>query len=1119
MRKLIVPLLLLFVFYGRAQSFIVNEIQVANIDMFVDHSFNYGGWIELYNPTDAAISLSQMYVSDDSNDLKKFRFPASIGSIPAKGFKAIWFDHNVYDGTYGGLAALQVNFKLDMDGGRVYFSDAYGNLLFEFTYPAGMSRCSYARKTDGGNDWGWTGNPTPGKTNATSSFAEQRVAAPEIPVESRFFDSSFSFDVPIPDGCELYFTTNGECPTKEKSQHSATGRFIVSTNQVLRFRIYRDGYLPSTVVTRSFIRRNKNYDQAMISVVTNPVNLYDDSLGVYTDGVNGVSGRGVNYKSNRNMDWERPVNFEYITADNKSVINQETQFYISGGWSRHWLPSSFKIKAEKVFDGINSLDYPFFAHKPFNKHKVLLFRNGGNDTWGRMKDACIQQIVQRSGLYVDGQEWRPVHVFLNGVYLAMLNMREPNNKFFGYSNYGIDTDEVDAFELCGTTYTQKAGDKQAFNKLWTYSQKVDNNWENVKSLLDIDEYINYMALMTYLGPSDWLTNNNNCKGFRSRNDGKFHYVLFDLDSAFDYTDMLKRLKNSTQNSQITLFNNLAKNDVFKRRFIDAYCIINGSVFEYERSKAIADEMATVTYNALNIDDGRNAWGSTNDVLNRMNDTTSRNNRINDLKNYFGLENPFNVRLSANIAEAQIKINDEIVPTGKFDGPLFGAVTLSATSPAGYNFVGWEQRVSRTETNFTKGVSWYYYDQGSPDGEEWKTGTNNMKQGKAPLGYAKTGLATTIGYGGNADDKYPTYYFNRSFYMQTQPGKDDKMRLDFTVDDGFVVYVNGREAGRYNMPEGTPTFETYAASYASSNPDSGSLYLDPTLFKQGVNTIAVEVHNNSATSTDIYWDASLTRQYNGGSNTHTTRSITLNSSEGVELEAIFEPLPEECLVAAGSTPVVINEISASNSVFVNDYFKKNDWIELYNTTDQEIDVAGMFLSDNPDNPYKYEITPNDVAESTIIPAHGYLVVWADKLAPLKQLHASFKLGNADGECVILTASDSSWSNRLDYNEHNGDQSVGRFPDGGKCVYVMDKPTISAQNILTSYAAKCYGEDENFDVDDFFAGIESPAIATSKMETIEYFTLGGIRLNAPQHGIIIVRTTDAAGNVTTTRQLFR
>ena len=191
MRKLIVPLLLLFVFYGRAQSFIVNEIQVANIDMFVDHSFNYGGWIELYNPTDAAISLSQMYVSDDSNDLKKFRFPASIGSIPAKGFKAIWFDHNVYDGTYGGLAALQVNFKLDMDGGKVYFSDAYGNLLFEFTYPAGMSRCSYARKTDGGNDWGWTGYPTPGKTNATSSFAEQRVAAPEIPVESIFFDSSF----------------------------------------------------------------------------------------------------------------------------------------------------------------------------------------------------------------------------------------------------------------------------------------------------------------------------------------------------------------------------------------------------------------------------------------------------------------------------------------------------------------------------------------------------------------------------------------------------------------------------------------------------------------------------------------------------------------------------------------------------------------------------------------------------------------------------------------------------------------------------------------------------------------------------------------------------------------
>ena len=56
-----------------AQSVIVNELQAANVDMFVDPSFNYGTWVELYNPTDKLISLSGWYVSDDPNNLTKHK--------------------------------------------------------------------------------------------------------------------------------------------------------------------------------------------------------------------------------------------------------------------------------------------------------------------------------------------------------------------------------------------------------------------------------------------------------------------------------------------------------------------------------------------------------------------------------------------------------------------------------------------------------------------------------------------------------------------------------------------------------------------------------------------------------------------------------------------------------------------------------------------------------------------------------------------------------------------------------------------------------------------------------------------------------------------------------------
>ena len=68
------------------------------------------------------------------------------------------------------------------------------------------------------------------------------------------------------------------------------------------------------------------------------------------------------------------------------------------------------------------------------------------------------------------------------------------------------------------------------------------------------------------------------------------------------------------------------------------------------------------------------------------------------------------------------------------------------------------------------------------------------------------------------------------------------------------------------------------------------------------------------------------------------------------------------------PVRINEVSASNKVFINDSFKKHGWVELYNVTSSEIDVSGMFLSDNLSKPEKYTIP-----EGSVIPANGYLVI--------------------------------------------------------------------------------------------------------------------------------------------------
>ncbi len=1098
--------------YIQAQdALVINEIQVANIDQYIDNSNNYGGWIELYNTTDADIDLRYWYVSDDETNYKKSRFLSSIGTVPAKGYKTIWFDHYTSDGNYGSGAATQVRFKLDADGGKLFFCDKNLQLQCSIEYPSAISRCSYARTVDGGDQWAWSSTPTPGATNSGMTFASMQMESPVISVESGLFTGAFTFNVSVPDDATLVYTINGSTPTLSNGVRTSSRSFKVNGTSVYRFCAFGDGYLPSEVVTRSFIFRDKDYTLPIVSVVTNNANLYDDIIGVYTDGTNGITGRGVTYKSNKNMDWERPVNFDYITTDGKSAVNQEATFYVSGGWSRHWPPTSFKLKAEKRYQGKNSFNYPFFPLKPSLKNKVLLMRNGGNDTGCRLKDALIQRILLTSGLYIDAQDWNPCHVFLNGKYHAVLNMREPNNKFYAYANYGYDTDEVDAFEFSDGSFKLKAGTIAAYNHWGALSSYAENEerYKELLELVDIDEYINYMAAETFIGSGDWYTNNNNIKGFRSTNNGRFHMMVFDVDDGFSNNNMLEKLKTYNSNYPALMFNNMAKNASFKRQFINAYCLMDGSIFTSERTQSIANEMGSIMATPLSLD-GKEPWSTCNDVINRV--YHSRSARMNSLRAYFSLGTGSSVTFNANIPEARILLDGQQVPTNKFDGTLFAPFTLSASAPAGYNFVGWKKGVTSTKTLLSRGSQWRYYDKGSLDGVDWKTGSvSSWSRSAAPLGYGKGDIKTTVSYGDNSNDKYPTCYFRSTVTLFSAPDNSDKFTLNYTADDGFIIYVNGKEAGRYLMPNGEAAFSTYSSTYCQGNPDTGTLTLDAGLFVRGSNDIAVEVHNCSGTSSDIYWDAAITQSQSSGTVVSTTRDITFSTDENCVLTAVFEPVADEYLVAAGSTPVVVNEVSAANSIFVNDYYKRNDWIELYNTTSADIDVEGMYISDNPDKPQKYRIS-GDGEINTVIPAHGYLIIWADKLDPMNQLHANFKLGNEDNASVVLTAADGSWSDHLVYMAHSGEESVGRYPDGGKRIYRMWRPTLKAANTIGTYSEWISGEDVNFDEKAYITGIDQPDETTERRNE-EYFTVDGMKLNAPKRGLNIVRTTAPDGTVTT------
>ena len=112
-----------------------------------------------------------------------------------------------------------------------------------------------------------------------------------------------------------------------------------------------------------------------------------------------------------------------------------------------------------------------------------------------------------------------------------------------------------------------------------------------------------------------------------------------------------------------------------------------------------------------------------------------------------------------------------------------------------------------------GAVWKYLDTGADQGTAWRARSFDdagWKSGAAELGYGDSDEATLVGYGPNSSAKYTTTYFRRAFSV-SDPSAYGGLTLRVLRDDGAVVYLNGTEVFRTNMPAGTVTASTFAST--------------------------------------------------------------------------------------------------------------------------------------------------------------------------------------------------------------------------------------------------------------------------------------------------------------------
>ncbi len=138
-------------------------------------------------------------------------------------------------------------------------------------------------------------------------------------------------------------------------------------------------------------------------------------------------------------------------------------------------------------------------------------------------------------------------------------------------------------------------------------------------------------------------------------------------------------------------------------------------------------------------------------------------------------------------------------------------------------------------------------------------------------------------------------------------------------------------------------------------------------------------------------------------------------------------------------LVINELLASNTTAVMDQDGEfDDWIELYNNSNTEIDLTGYFLSDDASDLMQWEFPAG-----TTIAGNGYLTIWADKDDLQTGLHANFKLSST-AESVFLVNAAGTILDEVSYADQTTDISYGRFPNGTGSFQTMS-PSFNAENI--------------------------------------------------------------------------
>lgn len=556
-----------------ASPLVINEVMVYNDSYNRQPDGEYYDWVELKNVSEEPIMLAEYYLSDDKDNPMLWRLPERYLDPGA-----LLVVHCSGNSDLSTSDTVHSNFSLNSTSERLYLTSAAQQRVTDYVWLHDIFKDWTVGRMDGQSGFFYLSSPSPwsgNRGNAYRYISDQPVSLGEDGI----YNDVTGVSVELEGSGRIFYTTDGSRPDESSAEY--TEPITLDKTTVIRAINVQDGAAPSRAITLSYII-NENHTLPVLSLST-------DSPSTFS---------GIYY--NKRKYYEIPANISYF--EDGSSFNIDCGLKMKGWTSLENPKKSMGVSFRGCY-GDDTLDYDIFG-SDVTEFSSLSIRAGQDYPLAIIRNELFQELCLEMGDNVPTQNSKYCILYLNGSYYGIYCLKEDFSKQYYASHKGVNKSDVTM--LKSPVALSSAVYQEVFQFCRDNDMSLDENYDHICSVLDIDNVVDWFLIEGYTANSDV---NGNMRYFKLNDGGKWQIAFYDLDWTFNYaSNCFTNITDSNREVQVSqLINRLLTNARFREQLLSRYSELVSTTLSNEHVLAKIDELQALL--EPEVPRERDQWGS------------------------------------------------------------------------------------------------------------------------------------------------------------------------------------------------------------------------------------------------------------------------------------------------------------------------------------------------------------------------------------------------------------------------------------------------------------------------------------------------------------------------------